>query len=263
VDLPESYFVGLTAHTGQVADNHDIYSLQTVSLEPQPPEPVPTQDAVEEEHQPHESESKAHEWRKDDDRHLQRFADAVQRWTELSEEAKERARRVRDEKDADPGGDEEEGKGGADAGGDEEEQQQRRGGEGEAAARESAEMVRFRDEVSSTLQLIQAEVKEIAHEMRGTITLAHAAPQSSSGGGDEEGAEGGGVGSASALVAELGEMLQQNKQALVRETIHEVSSASSILRSPFLSPSPPPVYAPPRSHASSPTGLTSKHFGRT
>ena len=25
VELPESYFVGLTAHTGQVADNHDIF----------------------------------------------------------------------------------------------------------------------------------------------------------------------------------------------------------------------------------------------
>ena len=26
VELPENYYVGLTAHTGQVADNHDVFS---------------------------------------------------------------------------------------------------------------------------------------------------------------------------------------------------------------------------------------------
>ena len=31
VDLPEAYFVGITAHTGQVADNHDIYRYPPAS----------------------------------------------------------------------------------------------------------------------------------------------------------------------------------------------------------------------------------------
>ena len=31
LDLPEAYFVGITAHTGQVADNHDIYRCPPAS----------------------------------------------------------------------------------------------------------------------------------------------------------------------------------------------------------------------------------------
>ena len=194
------------------------HSMQTVSLEPHTPEPLPTQDPVPEQHGAHESEGTAHEWRKDDDRHLQRFADAVQRWTEMSEEAKEKARQLRDEaekletdSDQDTEDEDESREGGRvvdrDVG----------GGQGD-----TEEMTRFREEVSSTLSLIQAEVKQIAHEMRGTITLAHAAP-TAGGGGDEEGARVGG--SASELVAELGEMLQQNKHAIN----HEMTSVSEIV----------------------------------
>ena len=194
------------------------HSMQTVSLEPHTPEPLPTQEPVPEQHGAHESEATAHEWRKDDDRHLQRFADAVQRWTEMSEEAKEKARQLRDEAE----------KLETDSVQDTEDEEESREG-GRAVDRnaggghgDTEEMTRFREEVSSTLSLIQAEVKQIAHEMRGTITLAHAAP-TAGGGGDEEGARGGG--SASELVAELGEMLQQNKHAIN----HEMTSVSEIL----------------------------------
>jgi hypothetical protein len=41
------------------------------------------QDPVQVDHQPHETAVEAHEWRKDDDRHLQRFVDAVKQWSEL------------------------------------------------------------------------------------------------------------------------------------------------------------------------------------
>ena len=194
------------------------HSMQTVSLEPHTPEPLPTQEPVPEQHGAHESEATAHEWRKDDDRHLQRFADAVQRWTEMSEEAKEKARQLRDEAE----------KLETDSVQDTEDEEESREG-GRAVDRnaggghgDTEEMTRFREEVSSTLSLIQAEVKQIAHEMRGTITLAHAAP-TAGGGGDEEGARGGG--SASELVAELGEMLQQNKHAIN----HEMTSVSEIV----------------------------------
>ena len=42
-----------------------------MSLDAHTPEAVPTQEAVLQEHAPHESRSAAHEWRKDDDRHVQ------------------------------------------------------------------------------------------------------------------------------------------------------------------------------------------------
>ena len=35
IHLPASYYVGMTAHTGQVADNHDIYSLSVTDLSPE------------------------------------------------------------------------------------------------------------------------------------------------------------------------------------------------------------------------------------
>eukprot|EP00802_Teleaulax_amphioxeia_P012677 Tamp_12721.p1 GENE.Tamp_12721~~Tamp_12721.p1 ORF type:complete len:579 (+),score=117.45 Tamp_12721:82-1737(+) len=219
VELPASYYVGLTAHTGQVADNHDVFSVSTVSLDPQLPEPLPTQDPVQEEHQAHESVDQAHEWRKDDDRHLQRFADAVQRWSEMTEEARQRAREVRDEAEriANRGGNAD-----ADRDDDDDEDSSVRAPSAADAEREE-ETQRFRDEVSQTLNLIQSEVKQIAHEMRGTITLAHATPRASSEG--EEG--GGGGGSASELISTLGELVSRSQQSVT----HEVSATHHVVRS--------------------------------
>jgi len=154
VDLPESYFVGLTAHTGQVADNHDVFSLATISLDPHSPEPLPDQDPVQEGHAAHESDQNAHEWRKDDDRHLQRFADAVQRWSEMTEDAKERARLVRDaaeQRRAEEGST-------PDTDGEEIDHE---GDAGERDREHDEDAERFREEVSSTLNLIQAEVKQV------------------------------------------------------------------------------------------------------
>jgi len=166
VDLPDSYYVGLTAHTGQVADNHDVFSMATISLDPHTPEVMPDLEPVQTEHSSHESKENAHEWRKDDDRHLQRFADAVQRWTEMSEEAKERARQVRvqadDRRDL-PDDDDKE---------DDSDEEESEGKEASHAnllqqQHDTAATEKFREEVTSSLELLQAEVKQIAHEMRG------------------------------------------------------------------------------------------------
>ena len=53
---------------------------------------------------------------------------------------------------------------------------------------------------------------QIAHEMRGTITLAHAAPQRDA--ADDDGPGQGGGGSASELIADIGEMVNRVSLAL-------------------------------------------------
>eukprot|EP00286_Rhodomonas_abbreviata_P028122 CAMPEP_0181312580 /NCGR_PEP_ID=MMETSP1101-20121128/13774_1 /TAXON_ID=46948 /ORGANISM="Rhodomonas abbreviata, Strain Caron Lab Isolate" /LENGTH=374 /DNA_ID=CAMNT_0023419443 /DNA_START=184 /DNA_END=1305 /DNA_ORIENTATION=+ len=167
--MPASYFIGLTAHTGQVADNHDIFKLITTSLDAEDP-PSPDSDVVsaqEGEHRVAEAEAAQKEWRKDDDRHLQRFADAISRFVELLPENQERAFEARRQRARER---EEEANMDADAEPIIEEYEGRRGGE------EGVEQ-HFKDEVASTLNLIQEEIKQIAHEMRGTITLAHAVTQ--------------------------------------------------------------------------------------
>jgi len=173
VAFPDNYFVGISAHTGQVADNHDIFSVNTVSRDPLEPAPLPTTDPVEETHAAHESQEQAHEWRKDDDRHLQRFADAVQRWNEMTPEARQKAREIRDQRDkerergaiADAPSSDTDGAPDAEASGEVE-------GDAAGAAAAAADVgvqqeseesirfreegIRFREEVSATLSLLQA-----------------------------------------------------------------------------------------------------------
>lgn len=202
--MPPSYFIGLTAHTGQVADNHDIYKLITLSLDAEPAA-APDEDtmATDQQHHPGETEKEQQEWHKDDDRHLQRFADAIARFVEMSPETQALATEARrqllrdreDENaidaDAAPIMDDD-GMGGV------------TGGDGLGQ--------HFRDEVSSTLTLIQEEIKQIAHEMRGTITLAHAVTQ---GDPDNEGGGGGGGGaSASELMTGISEVVSHNTRTV-------------------------------------------------
>eukprot|EP00287_Rhodomonas_sp_CCMP768_P003371 CAMPEP_0196727950 /NCGR_PEP_ID=MMETSP1091-20130531/8791_1 /TAXON_ID=302021 /ORGANISM="Rhodomonas sp., Strain CCMP768" /LENGTH=538 /DNA_ID=CAMNT_0042070637 /DNA_START=56 /DNA_END=1672 /DNA_ORIENTATION=- len=210
--MPPSYFIGITAHTGQVADNHDIYKLLTTSLDAVEA-PPPEQDvmATEKEHHPGESETEQKEWHKDDDRHLQRFADAIARFIEMmpetqamASEARRELMQEREEEanmdiDAEPiMGDEGDGPGGDGLG------------------------QHFKDEVSATLSLIQEEIKQIAHEMRGTITLAHAVTQ---GDPDEMGGGGGGGVSGSELLTGVSEVVTHS----TRTVSHDVNAAKTAL----------------------------------
>ncbi|KAJ1471650.1 legume-like lectin family-domain-containing protein [Baffinella frigidus] len=312
VTLPEATFLGVTAHTGQVADNHDLYSITTTSLDhevaiPLDPPPTPTVAtteglrAVQE-----EGEGKLKNragnaapistdgmWSKDDDRHLTRFGDAILKYQDMTPDARtailpfrdrhiEKLREKLEEQDA--GGDRhsrEEGEAGeyeesfgggsekpfkidgqidgqiSDSGGsgrgsgeggageeggrreedrrvgdqrrDEEERAASErgrgsgagagggGGWGAGAGGAGAGEVNsqhFKDEVRNTLSIIQAEIKEIAQEMRGTITLAHAVSRDSGGDGEGSGGGGGGAASGSELLVAISEAISNTERAL-------------------------------------------------
>ena len=245
VSLPDHYYIGLTAHTGQVADNHDIYFLKVSNLgtastnnaadlgsaaAAQGPTAVPdrTNQSAEEQHQ----------WKPDDDRHLARYADSIANWAAKSPEEQQRLAEERKAESANrpqPSSQAADGGQAATSGQAAEASDLQAGPaaatpqasdaallasleEEKRAVRDAAmEQRHFRDEVSATLAIIQSEVKAIAHEMRGTITLAHAMPQGG-GGGDGDGgggaAGGGGGGSMSEVVSSLSDVVQHMQRAV-------------------------------------------------
>ncbi|EKX42796.1 hypothetical protein GUITHDRAFT_164025 [Guillardia theta CCMP2712] len=228
VEMPDEYFVGLSAHTGQVADNHDIYSLEVTSLEPatphddqQAPSPVAESPKQEKsEHFPHESAQEQHEWRRDDDRHLQRFADALQRWVDMPAVRKDEVRKLR--VDSTKGSDVQDMKEVVDNElVDNVPEEAPASPESSSPAAEPSPAAdsdlesssSFKNEVKETLGLIQAEIRQIAHEMRGTITLAHAVSSQS---GEETNA-GGSARSASELLVDVGEIVMRSEKSVVKE----------------------------------------------
>mmetsp|Transcript_34923 Transcript_34923/g.54588 ORF Transcript_34923/g.54588 Transcript_34923/m.54588 type:complete len:387 (+) Transcript_34923:172-1332(+) len=225
IQMPSKYFVGITAHTGQVADNHDIHQLLTTSLDPEDEEAgevkVDEEEKPQEGHLPHETAAEQHEWRKDDDRHLQRFAEAVQRFAELTPELQAHARNVRIEAmqaRLSEYNDEDDGYSPTEEPNDDVEDMPRRRSSGDADPELGQ---KFKDEVSETLAIIQEEIKQIAHEMRGTITLAHAVTQNADSGSKE-----GGGASASDLIVGFSEILQKSEKSIE----HSVNSAGSAQR---------------------------------
>eukprot|EP00960_Hanusia_phi_P052888 761721-Hanusia_phi.AAC.2 len=223
VEMPDEYFVGLSAHTGQVADNHDIYSLELTSLDPALPhdeqqDRPPAAESSKQnksEHLPHESAQEQHEWRRDDDRHLQRFADALQRWVDMPAARKDEVRKLRSDLTKDGGVQE------IKEVVDSVQEEEVKGPEGISVDAKAPPQVdgdlelssSFKNEVKETLGLIQAEIRQIAHEMRGTITLAHAVSSQSG----EEAVAGGPARSASELLVEIGEIVLRSEKSMVTE----------------------------------------------
>eukprot|EP00283_Hemiselmis_rufescens_P011473 CAMPEP_0173437404 /NCGR_PEP_ID=MMETSP1357-20121228/18006_1 /TAXON_ID=77926 /ORGANISM="Hemiselmis rufescens, Strain PCC563" /LENGTH=431 /DNA_ID=CAMNT_0014402583 /DNA_START=186 /DNA_END=1478 /DNA_ORIENTATION=- len=211
IHMPSKYYVGMTAHTGQVADNHDIYSLSVTDLTPEdqrpPPaapteasSPTPKSDAGDDTtHTPQsgaegpgaDEEEEEHRWKSDDDRHLVRYQEAVTKWSAASHKERqrlhsERERLHREGRHHDSDVEEEE-----DADDTSEDLMAhdhddepddpipsspapRSNKQRPASAKASTSGGGIDPEVAGTLAKIQEEVKAIAHEMRGTITLAHA-----------------------------------------------------------------------------------------
>ena len=240
INLPDKYYIGITAHTGQVADNHDIYFLKVTNLgktpldeEPAVAPPAPAASATV--HQLNESAEEQHKWKPDDDRHLARYADSIVGWAGKSPEERERLAAERRREFADraaASGSVVAAETGANgppaaapiASGDDEKQ----------AVRDAVrDQQHFRDEVSATLAVIQAEVKAIAHEMRGTITLAHALPQGGDAGDAGAGAGSGaaGGGSASEVISSLSDVIQHMQRALSDDVASTRESQRALLES--------------------------------
>lgn len=71
--------------------------------------------------------------------------------------------------------------------------------------------------IASALAAIQAEVKSIAKEMRGTITLAHAVTSQAAQQKQQGGQEGGGGESVSDLLVHVGELVKSSEKVVVHD----------------------------------------------
>jgi len=98
IHLPPGYFFGLTAHTGDVADNHDIYGFQTRSLKQQPAEGVTLQASEEMPEGPEEKVEPVPPAQpvKTDADHITPLVSMVKRWLKMDKAARDtiRAKRV-------------------------------------------------------------------------------------------------------------------------------------------------------------------------